>query len=273
MSDLSALGALLYQMLTAHDAFAGGLQTPGRPPQIFPLNTWRQGLPTQLDDVINKALTNDPATSYQSLNALVDAYYQIVAPGSRSQKTVETKRGQAGRNKEQAQSTVPTAIPAHLQPLTRRKLTVALAATGAGVVAVGGGWLFLQSRQESQATQNQATTPATSPEQSANKGTVIAHTTDLSVNQARTFAIPNSKSTNPGVLIHLPDDRFVAFDSTCTHQGCGVSYSTTSGQLECPCHGAVFDPTREAAVVAGPAASPLVPINIHINADGTIVVV
>jgi Rieske Fe-S protein len=276
VSDLSALGALLYQMLTAHDIFASGWQKPGMPPQIFPLNTWRQGLPTRLDGVISKALTSDPATGYQSLDALVDAYYQIITPGTRSQKTVRARQVRAGKDKGRvqgtgsAQGTIPTAGSAHL---TRRKLTVALAAAGAGVVAVGGGWLFLQSLQGPQATQSKATAHATSLKQSTDGGTVIAHVADLSVNQASTFAIPNSKSRNPGVLIHLPDDRFVAFDSTCTHQGCGVGYSTTSGQLECPCHGAVFDPTRDAAVVVGPATTPLVPINIHVNTDGTIVIV
>jgi len=152
---------------------------------------------------------------------------------------------------------------------------------------MGGGWFFQQSLQGSQVLQEflpggvgtsltstgqQTAEPraTSSPQQLAPSGTVIARIADLPINRASTFTMPNSK--DPGVLIHLPDDRFVAFSSICTHMGCRVGYNSTSKRLECPCHDAIFDPTSNAEVVAGPAPRPLAPINIHVNADGTITV-
>ncbi len=281
MTDIAALGALVYQMLTAHNVFAYGLPEPGKPVQIPPLSTWRPDLPAQLDAVIKTALANEPTAGYQSLNALVDAYYRVITPEaspasalypsqvSEQQSTLEQEVG------SQERETGTTNAPILSEPFQRRQLAVALGAIGAGVIVVGGGFLIFRSQHKSQATQESASISTsgqqtTTPQQPANNRTVIAHTADLPVNQASTFSVPNS--TNPGILIHLPDNRFVAFDSTCTHQGCKVSYSTKSKQLECPCHGAVFDPTRNAAVVGGPAPSPLASIAIHVNADGTITV-
>jgi thiosulfate dehydrogenase [quinone] large subunit len=72
-------------------------------------------------------------------------------------------------------------------------------------------------------------------------------------------------SGDPGIVVKLADGKVVAYDATCTHEGCPVGYDTPSGLLLCPCHGAVFDPAADAAVVNGPARRPLASVPISID--------
>jgi thiosulfate dehydrogenase [quinone] large subunit len=97
----------------------------------------------------------------------------------------------------------------------------------------------------------------------------IAKISAVPVNSSTTFTLPSNG--DPGILVHLDNNQFVAFDATCTHAGCPVDYDPASKNLVCPCHGAAFDPTKAAAVITGPAQTPLtaVPIKVDQNA-GTV---
>ena len=113
-----------------------------------------------------------------------------------------------------------------------------------------------------------ATAPAGSTPGAA---TAIAKVSAVPDNSAVSFTLPSNG--DPGVLIHLNNGKFVAFDATCTHAGCPVQYDPSSRYLICPCHGAEFDPANNAAVVGGPTNTPLtsVPITVN-NATGAITI-
>ncbi len=113
-----------------------------------------------------------------------------------------------------------------------------------------------------------ATTTATV---AASGGTSIATASQIPINSSASFTLPSNG--DPGVLVHLANGSFVAYDATCTHAGCPVQYDPSSKLLLCPCHGAAFDPAHGAAVVQGPADMPLATVPIHTdNASGAITV-
>ncbi|MEO6889719.1 MAG: TQO small subunit DoxD [Ktedonobacteraceae bacterium] len=115
-------------------------------------------------------------------------------------------------------------------------------------------------------------TPNSSGTASTSTTTTIADASKVATNSAVTFTIPSSG--DPGVLIHLSNGQFVAYDAVCTHAGCPVDYDSSSQHLLCPCHGAEFDPARAAAVVAGPTDQPLPKVAIHVDsATGAITLV
>ncbi len=107
----------------------------------------------------------------------------------------------------------------------------------------------------SSTTTTTSTTPGTT--------SAIAQVSAVPTNSATTFTIPSSG--DPGVLVHLNNGQFVAYDALCTHAGCQVSYDPSSQLLLCPCHGAAFDPSKNAAVVNPPAPTPLTAVSIHVD--------
>ena len=108
-------------------------------------------------------------------------------------------------------------------------------------------------------------TPTASPSPT---GTKIGSLADLKAQGSLTFSDP--ASGYPAVAVQLSGGSVVAFDAVCTHAGCEVSWDSGQKLLVCPCHGAEFDPARAAAVVAGPAPTPLASIKVTVAADGNV---
>lgn len=70
----------------------------------------------------------------------------------------------------------------------------------------------------------------------------------------------------PGVVVAQPAaGTFVAFSSTCTHQGCAVT-TVADGLITCDCHGSQFN-IADGSVVTGPATQPLPQVAIVVEGD------
>lgn len=95
----------------------------------------------------------------------------------------------------------------------------------------------------------------------------LGNLANIPVNNAYYFQYP---SGNSNILIRLANGGVVAYSSTCTHKPCTVGYDSGTGLIRCPCHGAVFDPARGAAVLQGPAPAPLPSIQLTVDANGDI---
>ncbi len=92
---------------------------------------------------------------------------------------------------------------------------------------------------------------------------VIATVANVRAQRSLVFIDP--ASGDPAVLVALADGTIVAFDAVCTHAACTVAFDRLSGNLLCPCHGAIFDPAHGARVVDGPTDVPLLALPIRID--------
>ncbi|MFD4637365.1 Rieske 2Fe-2S domain-containing protein [Lentzea sp. NPDC058436] len=120
---------------------------------------------------------------------------------------------------------------------------IAGAVTAAGVTA--GSVLALARR------------PAGTPAEPVVHGQVIAAVDDVAVGSSKSFTMPNG---TPAHLLRPAPDTFLAFNASCSHQGCPVAY--VGPGFRCPCHGATYDESGQ--VTGGPAPAPLTKIPIKV---------
>lgn len=73
------------------------------------------------------------------------------------------------------------------------------------------------------------------------------------------------------VAVANVDGTYHAFSDICTHVGCSLSEGTLTGtQVECPCHGSIFDVT-DGKVLEGPANEDLKTYKV-VSSDGGLIV-
>ena len=103
--------------------------------------------------------------------------------------------------------------------------------------------------------------PSTTNSAASSAGTKIVKLASIKVGANYKFVAANGA---PAVLFRTKTGVF-AYSAICTHQGCTVTYSSSSKTLKCPCHGAEYDPYKSATVVTGPAQSPLAKIKVSVK--------
>lgn len=94
---------------------------------------------------------------------------------------------------------------------------------------------------------------------------VVASTADLPLGEGAVFSVANE----PVMVIHTPDDDYVALSATCTHLGCILFWDVERQVIACPCHEAYFNTTG--AVISGPPPEPLAPYRVQVEGDEIIV--
>lgn len=75
-----------------------------------------------------------------------------------------------------------------------------------------------------------------------------------------------SKAGTPAVLFKTKTGVY-AYSAVCTHEGCTVTYNSATKNLQCGCHGAVFDPENGGKALTGPTNTPLPKIKVAIEGN------
>jgi Rieske Fe-S protein len=211
----------------------------------------------------------EPAAARNEAAGQVVSDLDWMAEPVRPRQTTKTVPARSGRRRSQS------------EPKVKRRSVIALLATG-GVVAAGAAVAINLGHFGSVGTKNQTKAPTTVPAKAqmktqSNTQATAGHTGNVigSKTQAVNSAVAFTDSANntAGLLVHLPQGEFVAYERACTHVGVLVNYDPATHMFVCPAHGAIFDPANGGAVIQGPAQLPLPKIGVQVNGDGTVTMV
>jgi cytochrome b6-f complex iron-sulfur subunit len=100
--------------------------------------------------------------------------------------------------------------------------------------------------------------PARKAGAGGNEPVEVGPETDLPVGQGKVVQYRESSA----LVIHTKEG-LIAFSAVCTHLGCIVKWNASKQEIECPCHGAVFD--TKGNVVAGPPPKPLPSLKVGVR--------
>jgi len=106
-------------------------------------------------------------------------------------------------------------------------------------------------------------TAGSSASSSGAGGKALAKLSDIKVGEAISATGPDGGDI---IIVRPTDTTVAAFSAICTHQGCTVQ--PAGKELDCPCHGSVFD--LKGAVLAGPAQRSLAPVAVTLSGDNVV---
>lgn len=101
--------------------------------------------------------------------------------------------------------------------------------------------------------------------ESSMAGVKIAELNTIAVGESSTFMIPGKKE--PGIMVRLSEDRYVAYGQKCTHLQCPVLWNKEANKLICPCHNGAFA-VEDGHVLYGPPERPLPQLELTVKEDG-----
>lgn len=70
-------------------------------------------------------------------------------------------------------------------------------------------------------------------------------------------------------VVRLPENKLIAVNANCTHDGCATSCIAKNGPYGCPCCGSKFQ--MDGTTLSGPAERPLERFKIYIEKDSVLV--
>lgn len=135
----------------------------------------------------------------------------------------------------------------------RTVLAVAGAVGAVGVLAACSSGGSSPAPSAASAAPSEPASPTGHPKGNA---TVLASTSEVPVGGGKVI---DGKMV---VITQPKKGEFLAFNSTCTHQGCTVA-GVQDGKIVCPCHGSEFSDTT-GDVLRGPATQPLGQVDIEV---------
>lgn len=89
---------------------------------------------------------------------------------------------------------------------------------------------------------------------------LIARADELPVGGVKAFAYPEAHDNC--VLVRVSENRFIAYNQSCTHLSCAVVPEPENKCLRCPCHEGLFD-LETGRPLAGPPRRPLAAIKLE----------
>jgi thiosulfate dehydrogenase [quinone] large subunit len=134
--------------------------------------------------------------------------------------------------------------PGVAEDQTRRALVIGgMALTGVALAGVAAAF------RRSPAPKRSAALPPTG---------ALTKASDVPVGGGAPVRDPNTGHTD--WVLQLSAGKFTAFDATCPHQGCEVSFESAATGFTCPCHGSRFDANGK--LLNGPATTGLTQVPV-----------